>query len=67
MITISLRGIKSRFSDPILGTGLFIGTGQALATGGPASILIAYILIGFVLFCTVQALGNTKSPESITC
>ena len=42
----------------ITGTGLFIGSGQALATGGPASLLISYILIGMVLFCTVQALGE---------
>ncbi len=40
------------------GTGLFIGSGQALSTGGPASLLISYILIGVVLFCTVQALGE---------
>jgi yeast amino acid transporter len=37
---------------------LFIGSGQALAVGGPASLLIAFILIGFVVYCTVQALGE---------
>ncbi|KAG0645245.1 General amino-acid permease GAP2 [Hyphodiscus hymeniophilus] len=42
----------------ISGTGLFIGTGQALATGGPGSLLIAFIIIGAVLYCTVQALGE---------
>lgn len=41
-----------------IGTGLFIGSGSALATGGPASLLLAFILIGAVLFCTVQALGE---------
>jgi amino acid transporter len=40
------------------GTGLFIGSGQALATGGPGSLLIAFIIIGIVLYCTVQALGE---------
>jgi len=40
------------------GTGLFIGSGSALATGGPASLLISFIAIGAVLFCTVQALGE---------
>ena len=29
-----------------------------MAVGGPASLLIAFILIGAVLFCTVQALGE---------
>jgi len=45
-------------ADITTGTGLFIGSGQALATGGPASLLISFILIGAVLFCTVQALGE---------
>jgi amino acid transporter len=40
------------------GTGLFIGSGQALATGGPGSLLLAFIIIGAVLYCTVQALGE---------
>lgn len=41
-----------------LGTGLFVGSGSVLATGGPASVLIAYGLIGIMLYCTVHALGE---------
>lgn len=41
-----------------IGTGLFVGSGSALATGGPASLIIAYGLIGAMLFCTVHALGE---------
>ncbi|KAL1305800.1 hypothetical protein AAFC00_003963 [Neodothiora populina] len=41
-----------------IGTGLFVGSGSALATGGPASLIIAYGLIGVMLFCTVHALGE---------
>ena len=41
-----------------LGTGLFVGSGSALAGGGPASLVIAYGLIGVMLFCTVHALGE---------
>lgn len=40
------------------GTGLFVGSGQALATGGPASLTIAYCLVGIMMYCTVQALGE---------
>jgi yeast amino acid transporter len=40
------------------GTGLFVGSGKALATGGPASLLIAFGLIGVMLYCTVHALGE---------
>lgn len=41
-----------------IGTGLFVGSGSALSTGGPASLVIAYGLIGVMLFCTVHALGE---------
>lgn len=40
------------------GTGLFVASGKSLSNGGPASVLIAYSLIGMMLFCTVQALGE---------
>jgi yeast amino acid transporter len=40
------------------GTGLFVGSGQALARGGPGSVLIAFSIVGAMLFCTVQALGE---------
>lgn len=40
------------------GTGLFVGSGSALATGGPASIVIAWGLVGAMLYCTVHALGE---------
>lgn len=40
------------------GTGLFVSSGKALADGGPASLLIAFSLIGIMLYCTVQALGE---------
>ncbi|CZR58012.1 probable amino acid transport protein GAP1 [Phialocephala subalpina] len=58
-----VRRLKGRHLQMIaiggsIGTGLFIGSGSALATGGPASLLLAFILIGAVLFCTVQALGE---------
>lgn len=58
-----MRRLKSRHLQMIaiggsIGTGLFVGTGRALAFGGPASILIAYCLIGIMMFCTVQALGE---------
>ncbi|KAI9648511.1 hypothetical protein NHQ30_003146 [Ciborinia camelliae] len=41
-----------------IGTGLFVSSGSALAAGGPGSLLIAFILMGGMLFCTVQALGE---------
>ena len=45
-------------TDTVKGTGLFVGSGKALSTGGPASLLIAFSLIGLMLYCTVHALGE---------
>ncbi|KAN0103177.1 amino acid permease [Hyaloscypha variabilis] len=41
-----------------IGTGLFVTSGAALSTGGPASLVIAFIIIGILMFCTMQALGE---------
>lgn len=41
-----------------IGTGLFLGTGKALATGGPASMLIAYAICGAIVFVTMLCLGE---------
>jgi hypothetical protein len=41
-----------------IGTGLFVGSGKALAAGGPESLMIAFALISLMLYCTVYALGE---------
>ncbi|KDE08980.1 hypothetical protein MVLG_00703 [Microbotryum lychnidis-dioicae p1A1 Lamole] len=41
-----------------IGTGLFIGSGQALRNGGPAGILIAWSLIGIMMINVTQCLGE---------
>lgn len=35
-----------------------MASGRSLAVGGPGSLLIAYLFIGFMLYFTVQALGE---------
>lgn len=57
------RALKGRHLQMIaiggsIGTGLFVGSGKALAHGGPASLVIAFTLIGVMMYCTVQALGE---------
>lgn len=57
------RRLKGRHLQMIaiggsIGTGLFVGSGQALSEGGPASIVIAYCMVGIMLYCTVHALGE---------
>ena len=41
-----------------IGTGLFIGSGSALATGGPAALMIGFGIVGVMLFCVIHALGE---------
>jgi amino acid transporter len=58
-----VRHLKGRHLQMIaiggsIGTGLFVGSGSALAHGGPASLFLAYLIIGIMLYCTVHALGE---------
>ncbi|RCI15531.1 hypothetical protein L249_3516 [Ophiocordyceps polyrhachis-furcata BCC 54312] len=57
------RKLKGRHLQMIaiggsVGTGLFVASGKSLSTGGPASLLIAFSVVGAMLYCTCQALGE---------
>ncbi|TVY42381.1 Cationic amino acid transporter [Lachnellula occidentalis] len=57
------RKLKSRHMQMIaiggaIGAGLFVSSGSALSTGGPASLVLGYMIVGSMLLCTVQALGE---------
>jgi hypothetical protein len=41
-----------------IGTGLFIGTGSAYANAGPAGLLLAYLIVGSVLWCVMQSIAE---------
>lgn len=61
--TLLARELKGRHLQMIaiggsIGTGLFVASGKALSEGGPAAVLLAYIFVGVMLYCTVQALGE---------
>ena len=45
-------------SGGTIGTGLFIGSGSALAKSGPAGALIAYIFVGSVVLSVMVSLGE---------
>ncbi|KAL6451213.1 HIP1 Amino-acid permease GAP3 [Candida maltosa Xu316] len=57
------RDLKNRHVSMIalggsIGTGLLIGSGSALRTGGPAALLIAWGIVGTMVFTVVHALGE---------
>lgn len=57
------RNLKGRHLQMIaiggsIGTGLFVGSGGSFTAGGPASVLIAFLIIGLMLFAVVHALGE---------
>ncbi len=57
------KTLKSRHLNMIaiggsIGAGLFVGSGGALATGGPAALLIDFAIIGIMMFMVVYALGE---------
>src|ERR1700677_1143694 len=64
------RGLSSRQVQMIaiagtIGTGLFLGTGRSLAQGGPASMLICYSIVGFIVHITVLLLGEMATQYPV--
>jgi amino acid transporter len=62
----TVRGLKPRHTQMIalggsIGTGIFLGAGQNLARGGPAFLLLAYILLSLLVFLVVTAVTEVAS------
>ena len=55
---LSARQVQMIAIGGTIGTGLFLGTGKSLATGGPASMLIGYAIVGAIVFITMLCLGE---------
>ncbi|KAH9940775.1 general amino acid permease 1 [Epithele typhae] len=65
------RKLKQRHVQMIaiagtLGTGLFLGSGGALANAGPAGALIVYAFIGTVVYSSLCAVGEMTSHAPIS-
>jgi amino acid transporter len=60
------RGLKSRHIQFIalggtIGTGLFLGIGNAFANAGPVSVLLGYTITGCAIFAMMQCLGEMST------
>lgn len=57
------RGLKARHMTMIsiggaIGTGLFVASGETISTAGPGGALVAYGLIGLMVYLLMQSLGE---------
>lgn len=57
------RKLKTRHLQMIaiggsIGCGLFIASGSALKNGGPGAVTLDFCIIGIMMFCTVNAMGE---------
>jgi AAT family amino acid transporter len=55
---LSPRQVQMIAIGGTIGTGLFLGTGKSLATGGPASLVLCYGIVGAIVFVTMLCLGE---------
>jgi amino acid permease len=39
----------------VIGTGLFLGSGKAIAHGGPAGTFLAYVVVGSIIWSTSES------------
>ncbi|KAJ2931242.1 hypothetical protein H1R20_g5832, partial [Candolleomyces eurysporus] len=62
---LSARQVQMIAIGGTIGTGLFLGTGRSLAQGGPASMLICYSVIGFIVYVTLLLLGEMATQYPV--
>ncbi|MCI1746671.1 MAG: amino acid permease [Acidipropionibacterium sp.] len=60
------RGLKSRHMNMIaiggaIGTGLFVASGGTISQAGPGGALVAYALIGLMVYLLMQSLGEMSA------
>lgn len=52
------RHIQIMSFSGAIGTGLFVGTGEALARAGPLGLFLGYLIYAFLIWSTFNAMGE---------
>lgn len=65
------RGLSQRHISLIaiagaIGTGLFLGLGGSIQTGGPLGALLGYAMVGLIVCCVQFALGEVTALLPVT-
>ena len=65
------RRLKSRHIELMalggtIGTGLFITSGEAISTAGPGGALVAYIVMGMMVYFLMTSLGEMATYMPLT-
>lgn len=58
---LTVRQINMIAIAGTIGTGLFLGTGNVLASSGPLYMLLSYLMTGGVVFLTMMTLGEMSA------
>ena len=58
---LTVRQINMIAIAGTIGTGLFLGTGNVLASSGPFYMLISYLMTGGIVFLTMMTLGEMSA------
>ena len=60
----TLRILPTNLS--LQGTGLFLGLGGSIQTGGPLGALLGYAVVGLIVCCVQFALGEVTALLPVT-
>lgn len=55
---LSTRHVTMIALGSSIGMGLWIGSGSSLASAGPASLFLGYILAGTMIWCVAHSIGE---------
>lgn len=64
--SLSVRQVNMIAIAGAIGTGLYLGTGKALANGGPLSLFLCYSILGGVVYITMLSLGEMATYMPIS-